>query len=341
MDKLPVLDVKMEKAMSHDVFGHVYIPEYQRMIDSDSECRIQGMIEEQQRRIESGMSVIIPGVIHLARTSNQEKWDVIDGQHRMHVLKALPNTEIYMQLWTLPTVQDIRTLMKLLNATKPIQSYELYSDKSVKHIYDVFRMYMEDTYGGCLSTSLAPKRPNIHLNRLIERMESEHIISKYMITTPLQLIQYIETQNKRLKALLLNSLDPATRTMIEKCKKHQFYLGMDPYEHYLLEPIVVEPFPSELPVFQKKRRPIPSKVRADVWKKCCGTEKKIGACYVCEQMIEDSTFECGHIRSVKDGGDDSIHNLVAICRQCNASMSTMNLEEYKQMYYTKKEYPSS
>jgi hypothetical protein len=86
--------------------------------------------------------------------------------------------------------------------------------------------------------------------------------------------------------------------------------------------------------FEQKRKNIPSKVREDVWKKCCDSKSKVGTCFVCNQEITDKTFECGHITSVKEGGSDSIHNLMAICKLCNMSMGTMNLHLYKEMYYS-------
>jgi hypothetical protein len=85
---------------------------------------------------------------------------------------------------------------------------------------------------------------------------------------------------------------------------------------------------------QQKRKNIPSKVRDDVWKKQCDPTSKIGKCYVCKEDITDKNFECGHITSVKAGGSDSIQNLMPVCRLCNMSMGTMNMETYKEIYYS-------
>lgn len=81
-----------------------------------------------------------------------------------------------------------------------------------------------------------------------------------------------------------------------------------------------------------KRKNIPSKVKYDLWVKYNGN-KMDGKCYVCEKNISIIDFHCGHVKSVKDGGDNNINNLRAICAPCNLSMGIQNLEEYKNKYY--------
>ena len=81
-----------------------------------------------------------------------------------------------------------------------------------------------------------------------------------------------------------------------------------------------------------KRKSIPKKVRYDLWIKNCGDGLK-SKCYVCSKGITFENFHCGHIKSVKDGGDNNINNLKPICPGCNYGMGTNNLEEYKKEYY--------
>ena len=84
-----------------------------------------------------------------------------------------------------------------------------------------------------------------------------------------------------------------------------------------------------------KRKNIPKKVRYDLWIQNCG-ECLRSTCYVCKKDITIENFHCGHIKSVKDGGDNNINNLKPICPGCNYGMKTMNLEEYKKIYYSHK-----
>ena len=45
-------------------------------------------------------------------------------------------------------------------------------------------------------------------------------------------------------------------------------------------------------------------------------------------------FECGHIVSVKEGGETNIENLLPICSSCNKSMGTENLMVFKKKYFS-------
>ena len=54
-----------------------------------------------------------------------------------------------------------------------------------------------------------------------------------------------------------------------------------------------------------------------------------GNCYVCNRMLEYDNFEAGHIIAEANGGETTLDNLRAICKPCNTSMRTTNLEEFK------------
>jgi len=85
---------------------------------------------------------------------------------------------------------------------------------------------------------------------------------------------------------------------------------------------------------KKIRKSIPKSLKILVWNKNMGKEKGIGGCYVCESEIDSKNFECGHIISVKDGGDTNLDNLLPICSSCNKSMGTQNLHEFKETYFS-------
>ena len=82
-----------------------------------------------------------------------------------------------------------------------------------------------------------------------------------------------------------------------------------------------------------KRKSIPKTLKNDVWDKYIGREKGVGNCEVCSGEIECRSFHCGHVKSVKDGGDTIIENMRPICGTCNTSMGTENLFEFKEKYY--------
>lgn len=58
-----------------------------------------------------------------------------------------------------------------------------------------------------------------------------------------------------------------------------------------------------------------------------------GICQCCKtENISRNNFDCGHIVSEKYGGNVELTNLRPICRACNSSMGTMNMDEYIKKY---------
>jgi len=82
-----------------------------------------------------------------------------------------------------------------------------------------------------------------------------------------------------------------------------------------------------------KRKTIPKSVKDTLWDSSFGREAGVGDCYCCKKHIYSRSFHAGHIVSVHDGGNNNIDNLKPICAECNLSMGTQNLEEFKNMYY--------
>lgn len=82
------------------------------------------------------------------------------------------------------------------------------------------------------------------------------------------------------------------------------------------------------------RKHIPTKTRYKVWEKRNGVV--VGKCYVCNDELLFSNFECGHIESDKNGGSNDIDNLEPICASCNKGMGTGNLNIYKKQFLTNK-----
>ncbi len=76
-------------------------------------------------------------------------------------------------------------------------------------------------------------------------------------------------------------------------------------------------------------------MRTNVWKKR-HPRSQYGSCYCCGRTIEISNFEAGHIRARANGGQTELENLEAICHECNKSMGTQNLDDFKKFFEKKK-----
>ena len=79
------------------------------------------------------------------------------------------------------------------------------------------------------------------------------------------------------------------------------------------------------------RKLLPAKVRAKVWKKHNKAISDTGTCYVCDDSLEFSDMECGHVLAHALGGTTTLDNLMPICRTCNRNMGIMNLNQYRDM----------
>jgi hypothetical protein len=84
------------------------------------------------------------------------------------------------------------------------------------------------------------------------------------------------------------------------------------------------------------RSTIPSSVKDRRWRIDCGNTIDSN-CQVCSIGISYTNCHVAHVISVKNGGNNNINNLRITCMSCNLSMSTMNLNEFKKLYFDKKQ----
>ena len=88
---------------------------------------------------------------------------------------------------------------------------------------------------------------------------------------------------------------------------------------------------SKIRKYKKKCR-IPTTIRNSLWQKYFNKSTE-GKCCCCKfEPISRGNFDCGHIISEHNGGLVTLDNLKPICRLCNSSMSTMNMDEFIKNY---------
>jgi hypothetical protein len=83
----------------------------------------------------------------------------------------------------------------------------------------------------------------------------------------------------------------------------------------------------------KKKKKIPKTIKNLVWDTYIGEDLGSGPCYVCSKKINAKDFECGHIIAESKGGDITVDNLRPVCRTCNGSVGSMNMDEFKKIYF--------
>lgn len=83
-----------------------------------------------------------------------------------------------------------------------------------------------------------------------------------------------------------------------------------------------------------KKKNIPKELKRQVWENTFG-DKLYGKCVCCSQKIHCYNAEMAHIQAESKGGPTDVNNLLPSCMNCNRSMGTQNLNEFKQKFDSK------
>ena len=78
---------------------------------------------------------------------------------------------------------------------------------------------------------------------------------------------------------------------------------------------------------------IPKAMKRLVWDTYIGEDIGRALCLCCNHSyIRQIEFHCGHVIAEANGGKITLENLRPICAQCNLSMRTTNMDEFKKMF---------
>lgn len=81
---------------------------------------------------------------------------------------------------------------------------------------------------------------------------------------------------------------------------------------------------------------IPVAVKRIVWNTYIGQDKLKGLCLCCGfEEVTMTNFECGHVKSEKNGGEVTVENLRPICSNCNKSMGSKDMDAFMKQYKIK------
>jgi hypothetical protein len=75
-----------------------------------------------------------------------------------------------------------------------------------------------------------------------------------------------------------------------------------------------------------------TEIHLPVWRNTNNNNLDAG-CYTCNKLISAFDFEVGHVIAEANGGSTTEDNLKPICRTCNRSMGTKNIEEFKSQHF--------
>ena len=248
---------------------------------------------------------------------------LLNGQHRYAILKDIEQSLIIeMKLYEVDTEHEMHMLFLKVNGSKPLT---ILKSRTSHMKMNTIRKHMMSKYNSYLTKSKNPRRPNINLDSLIDKMEECNVFDDFSHDDIIEKIEmlndkYIDTKPENFKDY---------ETMIFKCKQKNpidlFVLGMFRNNAW------VKQIRTEDEINLYYRQKINKKIRNVIWKKRNGNSL-VGKCYVCNEEIDYDIFECAHIISVSEGGTNNIDNMEPTCRLCNNDMGIINLHTYKQTY---------
>lgn len=334
----------------------VRIPNFQRSTDLESSKEhIEGMVEDQLKRIRSGRRPSFPSVLQIAKVPSDSSYFIIDGQHRYFAMKKLVEMghpiRLRIERWVVETPNMIKKLMALLNVSKPIQEYELEEDETTKTLLNTLRSFIEKRFKEFLSKSEAPRRPNFKEATLIDKIKQEEIPHRYSMTRPEHLLYLLYLYNQRIRTRYARSSE-ASKPAFSKCEKHGLYIGMDPGFESICDPFeILDPsvemksYPREFLEWigdglssetKKKKTTIPKSLQTQVFETYASRTHQEAPCWCCEtNRIRITSFQCGHVVPESKGGPTTLENLRPICTGCNQSMGSTHMIEWMREYYPK------
>jgi len=329
-----------------DLLTKTHIAPFQRLKDKEHlEDIYNGILQYYSIHKE----IFLPNLISLAQLPQTDKMIILDGQHRMGALTKLvkehPQTSdliVRTDVYQVDTDEDAREIYNIINSSKKV---ELYTGNIAPYIIPAIKDYFEKRFERYCKKTLNPKGVNINLDQLDKRIQAYDLVSKTGVSldTVDNLIESIRELNHFYASQSIDTLVSYghKESLVKEIKdaNDDFYLGL--YKKYEWIERIIELHANQTPydkqehfVTEKQakieRKKIPAVLRANVWKK--RYSQIMGECFCCEKEISVHEFECGHIVSVRDGGQNTLDNLEPICKQCNGNMGTINLLSYKKLF---------
>ena len=331
-------------AMSDILKEKILKPIEQRIQDTE---KIKEIIDIQDKYYKKNNEFNFLGLIniHCCKEDNQNY--LVDGQHRFTAATKLFNMEynpiLNFELIEVETLDELRKNYTMINQNTELPEFP---DNIDKNIPEQVAQYFFSLYPKIWRSGKKPTRPFINKNHFQEALGYLTLKLNDALPQPIDiedLKNIILEKNNKMKNWPILSYEKNIRKMKkwpeykEKADDLQFYLGMYPMigEEYTYEWIkdIIKENTGEIIKKRKrniyKKRKIPQQIRQQVWTKYMGNVSQ-GKCYCCRitELKQLTNYQCGHVKSEKEGGTIDIKNLRPICISCNSSMGTQHMRQY-------------
>jgi hypothetical protein len=330
------------------------VPELQRASDQD---RVAAIVKYQESR--PSRRTFFAGSLTIALNSDGP-W-LVDGQHRFMAMRELVaklpdmhNDRVSVEVVDLRETDapSMAGLFELINCAVPVPDYIVKGmlDHRQRSMLDAFTARFVSEFKPFVSQSSAPRRPNINVATLVDRMaRAGHLIER--VPDAATLFSYVSFVNNKLAGRDFQVRMRAD-AKAEKARNPggALYLSADPDAAWAHDARAVNTFLVQY-TFEDKdsvstrtqeagRKPsrpaaasLPMAVRRAVWNRDAGPLAGSGPCACCGATVTQQSFECGHVKSRRNGGSDHVSNLKVLCTSCNRSMGVRDFDAFKQEYF--------
>ena len=316
------------------------IPDFQRLIN-------EAVIEEIVQKIMSNTDwIFIQGnltccYIEILNMSTENSIYLIDGQHRLKALMTLKERNFDLTNVHLDVIfvkcrnkSDIEKIFTDKNKNTPMEFHYIYFDDDlIRGIIFQIKKYLEQTYrDGFRKSAASVDTAHLTLDEYMRIFTPERIKDYYEKNPDIDaLIGQIDTANQLTKEKLFEYNEHHILQLYMKDADYKravnrgFYL---PYKQIISSEFIFGDDDVDIKLLQQyKKKKLNGQFRNKVWEAFFTTNS--GTCYICNFHISSYTFEAGHIIAESKGGLAKLHNFRPVCKTCNNSMGTKNMDEYK------------
>ena len=348
--------IKVVFPLSSLINTNILCPEIQRIIDEE---RVNKIVQFQYEYYMKHKTFLFIGDLTLA-TVDRKDFFIIDGLHRLSAIKKLAEIEdvsitsynICVNVIEVADIEEMEYIFRIINRAQPIPEYIMEStfSKSKQSMLKDFERQFISKYKCYISDAFKPQRPNIKIKKVMDNIYGSNLLE--IFNDGYEIFKYFLYIN----SAKLKDLDPDNKERCEKKNTTDFlYITSDPKNIWMrdrtwINEYLALPKSEEQPqshIFSntfaittgsntdwyytmkpKNRKSIPAAIRCSVWRKY--NDSLDGYCPLCfpSTIISIDNFDCGHIISYKNGGKDSIDNLIPLCVKCNRSMGATDIKDY-------------
>ena len=326
---------KCDRKLLIDLSQHfIQTPEFQRNIKEDKINSIFKESNDNEYWFGTHGNIIL-GVIE--KEDKKLLYYILDGQHRLAALKMCKNDfDINIQLVFFESISNMKDFFKSINQNSNFEvEYQVSEDDYIQDIKVYIKKQLESIYlkAFCRNTTSETTGNRYNINEFVNQLDNQTIKEFYQgnekdFDNGKYLFDIIDDEINKEAQKIYNNLDNKKLYYNESDHAvfdYDFILALKNIKWIdnLLNPEEKIRFEK----IREKKPNITKRMSNAVWNKYIGRDKANGQCFDCKRVINVQHFECGHLKSHKNGGTTDLENLRPFCPECNRQLGSTDFFE--------------